>query len=151
MKRLLWRTLSMFILFWVPALSSYSTSNISIAVSHDIDITYLRRSTLQRIFTKKVTRWGNGQDITVIIKPVVSIEHRQFLEQVLKMTPYRYQKALDSVTYTAHHSTPVIEVSNDAGMMIELKKHPGAIGYSNYMPIMDGRIIRVCEDDELCL
>lgn len=103
----------------------YSTSE------HRKKTLYLSREELQRIFTRKTSRWGNGGEIRVYIKPMGSIEHRSFLSEVLCMTLYRYQKSLEVNTNTAGAIT-VVEVRTDAEMRAAVYSHPGAIGYLNY-------------------
>jgi ABC-type phosphate transport system substrate-binding protein len=108
------------------------------------NVLIMNRLAVQRIFTRKDTHWENGDNITVFIKPMDSIEHRAFVTDILNMTLYKYQKSLDTYTYTAK-ATSVHEVTNDDKMKIAIQTHPGSIGYINYELIMNEKIIKVVD------
>lgn len=129
--------------------SSPGTATI-IFSNYDLENTvFLSRLTVQQIFTRRITRWVNGDNITVFIKPMESIEHRNFVNNVLNMSLYTYQKKLEAYTQ-ATRALPVIEVSSDQKMLNAIHKHPGAIGYVNYELFIDDKIIKVCDDRAGC-
>jgi ABC-type phosphate transport system substrate-binding protein len=86
---------------------------------------------IQKIFTKKTTKWPDGQNINVFIKPRHSIEHRDFVINVLEMTPYYFEQQLESQTYSGTAAS-VIEVPTDLQMKQKIEQTPGSIGYVNY-------------------
>lgn len=91
----------------------------------------LDRYSAQRIFTKKITRWPNGQHINVFIKPLYSIEHRDFVINVLGISPFYYTQMLEEQTYTGKASS-ITEVNSDKQMIMMVDQTPGSIGYINY-------------------
>lgn len=107
---------------------------------------YMDRLSIQRIFTKKETRWSNGDNIIVFIKPMDSIEHKMFVSNILNMTLYKYQKILDESIYTAK-SLPLTEVNNDIQMSTNIQNHPGAIGYINYNLLYGTKTIIICDEN----
>jgi ABC-type phosphate transport system substrate-binding protein len=124
---------------------------IIIFSNYDLNKTiFMNKTAIQRIFTRKETHWSNGDNITVFIKPIDSIEHRNFVTNVLNMTMYRYQQSLENITYTAA-ATPVIEVSSDVKMMNAIHTHPGSIGYVNYDLVVNDKIIKICDDNTGCI
>lgn len=106
----------------------------------------MRRTTVQRIFTLKDTRWSNGDVITVFTKPINSIEHKIFVTRVLNMSLYRYSQSILSATTTAK-AIPVTEVADDQKMLLAIQTHPGSIGYINYELIIGNNIIHICEEE----
>jgi hypothetical protein len=106
---------------------------------------HMSQLTIQRIFTKKEIYWSDGTLINnVYIKPITSIEHQFFLLNYLHMTLFRYQQLLDAAIYTGK-TTPVIENKDDIEMEINIKTHPGSIGYVNYQLRLDNSVV-ICDD-----
>ena len=97
----------------------------------DADTITIDRYSIQKIFTKKISRWPNGTNINVFIKPRNSIEHRDFVTNVLMISPHYFDELLERQTYTGK-ATPVIEVPSDKLMQLKIESTPGAIGYINY-------------------
>lgn len=87
--------------------------------------------TVQKIFTRKITRWPSGQQIYVFTKPIKSIEHRDFVINTLQLTPYYFEQQLEEQTFAGRASS-ITEVPNDDLMRIKIENTPGAIGYLNY-------------------
>jgi ABC-type phosphate transport system substrate-binding protein len=85
-------------------------------------------SELVDIFTRKKLFWSAGKKIVVFTRPVDSIEHKLFVMDILKMSPYKYRSLLDAVVF-AGDNTPVIEVASDEEMLIRLSMTPYSIGY----------------------
>lgn len=108
----------------------------------------LDRFAIQRIFTRKIIRWPNGQYINVFIKPIHSIEHRDFVKTVLQITPYYFEQQLEEQTYTGR-STSVTEVPNDQQMLVKISSTPGAIGYINYEIYIDNKRVFIIDPSVL--
>ena len=98
----------------------------------DSEIIVLDRVTVQKIFTKKLQRWPDGRNINVFVKPLGSIEHRDFVNNVLKITPFYFQQQLEEQTY-AGKSSSITEVPDDKTMIAKIEQTPGSIGYVNYI------------------
>ena len=133
------------VLMWACPLNSAANDPTIIFSNYDTDNTiFMNRLAIQRIFTRKDTRWENGKNILVYIKPIDSIEHRIFVANVLNMTLYRYQKSLETYTYTAR-ALPVTEVNSDDKMRVAVNSHPGAIGYINYELVVNEKTIKIID------
>lgn len=147
MKSILRHIVLMFVLTGFPRTLVGTEGSATIIFSnYDLEKTlFLDRITVQRIFTRRETHWSNGDNIIVFIKPMDSLEHRHFVTEVLNMTLYRYQKSLESYTYTAK-ALPVTEVPTDQKMLNAIHTHPGAIGYVNYEIVINDKIIHICDD-----
>ncbi len=151
MKKRIHTAIMLFVLMWIPRQIVGSPGEATIIFSnYDLDNTiFMNRLMVQRIFTRRETRWSNGDSIIVFIKPMDSIEHRNFVSNTLNMTLYRYQQSLETYTYTAR-ALPVTEVANDQQMLTAINTHPGAIGYVNYQLVMNNKTITICEDIGRC-
>lgn len=110
---------------------------------------YVNRAVIQRIFTRKETRWINGDNIIVYIKHIDSIEHRAFVTNVLNMTIKRYREQLNT-SVEINGASPVIELPNDAKMLSAIHSQPGSIGYIDYNLIINEKVIRICDDNLNC-
>lgn len=142
------------LLFLILALFPFNitSGNIKIISTPPIpdgNVILMNRLMIQRIFTRKETRWSNGQEITVYIKPLGSVEHQEFTRRVLHMSSYKFTKNLEEVTYGGK-STGVIEVITDTEMQLKVSNTPGSIGYINYDQIfVSGKIITIVDADRL--
>lgn len=117
--------------------SHYTTSN-NLTVSRD---------TVQRIFTLKDNHWDNGDSIQVFTKHQTSIEHKNFVINVLHMTLYDYQTNLRANSNSKYQTPRNYEVDTDADMFAAIHSHPGSIGYVNYDLLLNSKIINVCTPD----
>jgi ABC-type phosphate transport system substrate-binding protein len=106
------------------------------------------RDTLQRIFTLKETHWDNGDSIYVFTKRMTSIEHKNFVTNVLCMTLYNYQTALLSNSNSKTQNHHITEVDTDADMFAAIHSHTGSIGYVNYDLLLNSKVIKVCADPD---
>lgn len=109
------------------------------------DTLFMNRAAVQRIFTRKDVRWSNGKSIIVYTKPIDSVEHKAFVANTLNMSLYRFQRELESSTYSAK-AIPLNVVDNDYTMMREVKTHEGAIGYVNYRLVLHNKKIILIDE-----
>lgn len=101
----------------------------------------LDKYTIENIFTRKITRWPNGQPICVFIKPKNSIEHKAFVKSVLGISPSYYDYLLNKHNEESKPNN-IFEVANDFQMMNSIESTPGSIGYINYeIYVGDKRVI----------
>lgn len=120
------------ILILVLTLFSFNLGAVDIIIWKEDETTItLDRFTVQKIFTKKITRWPNGKSIVVFIKPLSSIEHRDFVLNTLGMSPYYFREQLEEQTFSGKASS-VTEIANDQQMLMKIEQTPGGIGYVNY-------------------
>lgn len=112
------------------------------------DTITLDRYYLQKIFSKKISRWPNGMNIQVFTKPLHSIEHRDFVVNILGLSPFYYEQLLESQTY-AGRTASVVEVPNDGIMIMRVEQTPGAIGYINYEVYVGSKKVIVVDDNSI--
>lgn len=106
----------------------------------------LDRTSLQKIFTRKVTRWPDGRNITVFIKPINSIEHKAFITNILQMRPFMYQQMLEQQIYSGKASS-VVEINNDSQMIFKIESTPGSIGYIDYELYVENKKVIIVDVD----
>lgn len=114
----------------------------------DAKLTKFDRDIIIQIFTKKKKFWENGDKISVYIKPQNSIEHKLFVIDVLKLSPFSYKRMLESITYSGLNIPP-IEVNSDEQMLTLIADTPNAVGYINhtvYIKHLDDTIIAITLD-----
>ena len=108
----------------------------------------IERFYLQQIFTKRIAKWPDGTNINVYIKPLGSIEHKDFLFSVLGLSPFAYSQQLEAQTFTGK-ATSVIEVANDTQLLMKIEKDPRAIGYINYDIYIGNKKVVVVDGDSV--
>lgn len=101
-------------------------------ISEDLRSTDVRE--LKGIFTRKITRWRvSGENIVVFVKPLNSVEHKEFVIEWLGLTNYRYKKLLKQNIFSGTASSVKI-IRSDEQMLLVISVTPNSIGYiSNYM------------------
>lgn len=119
------------IFFLLTLFSIKSTAADLIIWSENAESITIDRYSLQQIFTRKIVRWPNGQSINVFIKPKNSIEHRDFVKNILGISNFYYEQLLEQQTFSGKSSS-VTEVATDNHMITKIETTPGAIGYINY-------------------
>lgn len=139
------------VLFLALAFTSVQLNAVDIIIwAEDSNSITLDRYTVQKIFTKKISRWPNGKNINVFIKPLSSIEHRDFVTKVLGLTPYYYQEQVEEQTFSGKAAS-ITEVQNDEQMVSKIEHTPGGIGYLNYKIFKGNKEIIVIDFDVVAL
>ena len=141
------RILSSIIILFLISIKNINSSEI-IIWKEDADSMSLDIYSVQKIFTKKINRWPNGRNISVFIKPMNSVEHRQFVIKVLQMTPYGYKEQLERQTYSGKASS-VVEVSTDNEMILKVENNVGAVGYLDYQLYAGNKKIIIIDPQQL--
>lgn len=100
------------------------------------------------IFTRRKTQWDDRTEIVVLTQGMDSLPNKQFLIEVLGITPYQYRSRLGRNTYSGRVAPP-IEVDSEEEMLERLVSNDSAIGYIyNYILYKDDErlvIINVTE------
>lgn len=108
--------------------SSLVYSDTKIVYSAEDDFVNMDAITMRHIFTRKITKWSNGKEITVFTRPFDSIVHKNFVWEWFQLTNYKYKRLLKSRTYTGEESGVKI-VSSDEEMLLKVSLTPFSIGY----------------------
>ncbi|NMP31763.1 hypothetical protein HII17_09325 [Thalassotalea sp. M1531] len=99
------------------------------AVTHtSVEQLSLSKLELRRIFSKRVTKWPNGQPIVVFVLKSKHPLHQRFSKEVLKIFPYQLDRIWNKMTYSGVGTAPIV-VPDYETLISEVKSTPGAIGY----------------------
>lgn len=99
------------------------------AITHpSVEQAQLTKLELRRIFSKRVTKWPNGQPIIVFVLPSSHELHQRFTKEVLKIFPYQLDRIWNKMTYSGVGTAPIV-VNDYSTLLKEIKNTPGAIGY----------------------
>ena len=90
--------------------------------------TVIERVQVVWMYTLKVRYWADGTKIVLFNLPPNSFVRKQFIRNVLKLSPISYQQSLDKLNNDGTTS-PTFEVSNESEMLQRIVKYNGAIGY----------------------
>lgn len=142
MKKVFIGLITLMMLYYAAV--SESTPSVIFWKEHK-DLILTDRYTLQKIFTGRITRWPNGEVIRVYIKPRNSIEHREFVQNVLGLTTYQYNQ-LQELNNAKNN---VSEVYTDYQMILKIEQIPGSIGYINYDIYSGNKQIVILEPDNI--
>lgn len=89
------------------------------------------------IFTRRRVHWDDRAEILVVTQEADSLPTKQFLIEVLGITPYQYRSRLSRNTYSGRVSPPV-EVSSEDEIIDKILTEKNAIGFIyNYMLYKD--------------
>ena len=145
----MFNTLVILLMLFVPTtLTGSEGKAVVIFSNYKLDNTlFVNREFIRRVFTRKELRWKTGEAITVYIKPMDSIEHRNFVTNVLRMTMSRYK---ESLTASIASGTDTVHEVPNGSMVTAIHSKPGSIGYVNYDPITNEKIIKICDDNMGC-
>lgn len=138
------KTLIIIFLLMLPNAGINAGSDIILRFDNPDKMLLMNRLAAQMLFTRKMTRWSDGQEVKIFVKPVNSIEHKEFIRSVLGMTPYNFQRQLESQTY-AGRATSVNEVPTDEAMAMKITQTPGSLGYINYGIITSNKIVYIID------
>jgi ABC-type phosphate transport system substrate-binding protein len=136
------------ILLWIALMRNCNPTDIIIWKETSNSIV-LDKFTIQKIFTKQVTKWPNGQYIQVYTKPLYSIEHKAFLNNVLGLNPYYYQQLITTNSNNNPKAPPIMEVHDDNQMYVKVEQNPNSIGYTNYAVIIGSKNVIILDSDKL--
>ena len=107
---------------------SVSAAEVSAVVHPSVDQTTFSKLELRRIFSKRITKWPNGQPIVVFVLASKNPIHQRFSKEVLKIFPYQLDRIWNKMTYSGVGTAPIV-VKDYTTLLEEVKKTPGAIGY----------------------
>lgn len=130
------------VFLWILFFCNPTHTGTQVLITQEYQMHAFDKDTIVKIFTKKVTRWADGQLITVFIKPINSIEHKDFVQSWLNMSNSKYKQELEKQTYSGK-SLSVVEVDSDAEMVLKISSTIGSIGYINYGVVINTKQLKV--------
>lgn len=107
---------------------SYSAEKVNAIVNASVNTPALTKLELRRIFSKRVSKWQNGQPIIVFVLPSKHPIHQRFTKEVLKIFPYQLDRIWNKLTFSGIGTAPIV-VENYQELLEQVKRTPGAIGY----------------------
>jgi len=102
--------------------------NYQIIVNTDNSITSLSKDKIKRIYTKKLTKWDNGDKIKPVDLQKDSDVRKKFTKDILKKS-VSAMKAFWQRQIFSGKGVPPPEKKSDEDVIAYVIKHPGAIGY----------------------
>jgi ABC-type phosphate transport system substrate-binding protein len=105
----------------------------------------LSRVELKEIFSLKCRYWDTGEKIKAVLMPWRSIEHKNFLKDILRINPKIFRADLEE---SFNNSCPANfkKVYSSLEMMQVIKNDKAAIGYGEgYMIMSDGDSLKIIE------
>lgn len=101
---------------------------VSIIVNPSVPAAELSTRELRAIYTMRLDRWANGDEIQVFVLPKQSPIHQQFSKKVLQALPHQLQAVWYRLVYSGMGRAPT-EVQDEQEMLERVSQTPGAIGY----------------------
>lgn len=123
------------ILFAILLLNLNFCEAKTLIISKNAQLKNLNKYILTDIFTGQKQKWDNGEKITVFIKPVKTLEHKDFTYSILGISPTKFNELLNA------KNKRVFNVSSDEEMIMKILQTPGSIGYVNYYENFDKDVI----------
>lgn len=121
-----------FLLKWgmllVLLVFSFNTVAFEIIANDSVVSNEITKMELRAVFGLKLTRWTEGEKITVIAFNGNSDLHSGFCKHILSVFPHQLQSTWDLVKYSGKGQIPIV-VSNENEMIDFIKNTPGSIGY----------------------
>ncbi|REL31622.1 hypothetical protein [Thalassotalea euphylliae] len=97
-------------------------------VNQSVEHTKLSKLELRRIFSKRITRWPDGQPIVVFVLASNNPVHQRFSKEILKIFPYQLDRIWNKMIFSGVGSAPIV-VKDLETLLAEVRNTPGAIGY----------------------
>ncbi len=129
MKRLLLLLLTTFLL--CGAAKADTTAIINSAV----ETGRITRADVRALFLMKERRFDDGQRVVIFQLPRESRLHRQFVREVLEMTPEQYARAWDKIV-NAGLSTYIRSVTSSEQMFTAVARTASGLGYVDSSTLM---------------
>lgn len=133
---------SIFLLLFGVAINRVSAGVVIAAP--DVVVESIDRNYLLSVFSMRVTRWQNGDPITVYVLSDRDPLHHAFVKKHLKVFPYQLRNIWDRAVYTGTGQSPRV-VDSVMDMLDKVAQTRGAIGYVDTMEdTVDG--VRVIDE-----
>lgn len=116
------------IIFTLLLISSFVRAE-GMAVAHiSVNQITMERTQVVWMYTMKIRYWADGTKIILFNLPSNSFVRKQFIRNVLQISPISYQQSLDRLNNEGVTATS-LEVANESEMLLRIVKYNGAIGY----------------------
>ena len=88
-------------------LARANAGHFVLAANSQVGIQHIRRSLLKRLLSARLTRWPNGEPVTLILGPRGCRSSRWLAERVLGMPENMYRAFLLEQVYRGHARPPI--------------------------------------------
>lgn len=118
--------------FLVFPILVYADNNqdVALIINPSVRTETIDVSVARAIFTRKLTRWSNGNIVRVFVLPDNHPIHRKFVKEKLGIFPYQLRQIWDRIVFSGINEAPEV-VENIGKMYQAIKENPGAIGYAS--------------------
>ena len=100
-----------------------------VVANADADTHFMNLETVYETFVFRNTRWENDIPITVVVMPLHSPEHREFLDTFVGIGHLGYTRRFNNRVNSARDRPPII-VNTSATMLETLSSISGSVGYT---------------------
>lgn len=114
---------------WSSSVAAEATAKASVIVNASSNVGYLDINTARAIFTRKLTRWPDGQPVRVFVLEDNHPLHKYFVKQNLDLFPYQLRQIWDRLVFSGIGQAPQT-VEGLEEMLKLVGSTPGAIGYA---------------------
>ena len=118
--------IAVFVLFTVNIFAQ--STNFQIVVNKDNSVNSLSKDEIKRIYTKKMTKWDNGDKIKPVDLQKTSEVRKKFTKDILNKSISAI-KAFWQRQIFSGKGVPPPEKKSDEDVIDYVINHPGAIGY----------------------
>lgn len=107
-------------------------------ITHPSETDYvIHRQNVRYMFSLNQQRWSTGKPVKVVLLPWYSIEHREFVRDVLGVSPIRFRAVVEK-RVARGLATGFHQVNSVSEMLEYVKNTDGAIGYGRHYMVTKG-------------
>ena len=106
-----------------------NVSGMDVLVNRETEITVITLEELYETFTFRNSRWINGVPVTLVLMPLHSTMHRQFLDKYIGIGHLGYKRRYNNRINSSRDKPPII-VTDMATMLEVLSRTVGGVGYA---------------------
>jgi ABC-type phosphate transport system substrate-binding protein len=99
-----------------------------VIVNRGSSVTKLKRADISMLFTRRVTRWPNGNEVHPVDQVASSPTRRVFSDSVLRMNVPRVKNYWQGMVFSGRGDPPP-ERASDEDVIDFVRTNPDAIGY----------------------
>jgi ABC-type phosphate transport system substrate-binding protein len=112
-----------------PVATKSSKRRLVVIVSPASAITNISTGDLRRFYLGTITRWPNGQRVTLVVLRAETNAQRTFLKRVVQMTDIDYSQHWLGEVFRGRASGPPHVAASAAEAVHFVASHPNAIGF----------------------
>lgn len=129
LSRYIYAFLGFIILAFAISANADDNKELALIVHPSVITKSIDVSVARAVFTRKLTRWFDGNSVRVFVLPDNHNVHRKFVKEKLGLFPYQLRQIWDRMVFSGIGEAPEV-VETVEKMYQAIKANPGAIGYA---------------------